>query len=195
MKTIKLFFTVTALAIATIATAVEKPKLNVIPLTADRAIVSMTNENAAYFEVSVESKEDGGLVYYKLSNKPIKGYQKIFDFEDLKKGDYVLNLKVDGTTVSREFAVNYSGINVSDSKMRYDPYFTYNDGVLKFSYLNFDQENLKLKIYKNNELVYQSKLGNDFTVSTGYDLSKLEDGKYRVQLASADEEYNYEIVK
>lgn len=195
MKTIKLFFTVTALAIAAIATAVEKPKLDVIPLSADRAIVSISNENAVYLEVSVESKEDGSMVYYKQSSKPVKDYQKIFDFENLKNGEYVLTLKVDKTKVSRDFAVNYSGIDVGNSKMRFDPYFDYNDGVLKFSYLNFERENLKLKIYKNNNLVYQTRLGNDFAVSSGYDLSKLEEGEYRVQLASMDEKYNYDIVK
>ena len=55
MKTIKLLTTMSAVAVVAIATAVEKPKMNVIPLTADRAVVSITNENPAFFEVSIET--------------------------------------------------------------------------------------------------------------------------------------------
>ena len=195
MKTIKLFITVTALAIAAIVNAVENPKLNVIPLTANRAVVSAINEKEAVFEISVKTKKDGVLVYYKQTNQPLDNYKKIYDFEALEDGAYVLNLKVNNTVVSREFEVNFDGISVGDSKMKYAPYFNFDNGNLKFSYLNFDKENLKLKIYKSGELVYKSTLGNDFAVSEGYDLSKLESGEYRVQLASANEEYNFDIVK
>jgi len=55
---------VTAVANVTIATPVEKPKMDVIPLTADRAIVSVTNENPALFEMFIET-QDGDLVYFK----------------------------------------------------------------------------------------------------------------------------------
>ena len=61
MKTIKLLFTATVVAIAAIATAVEKPKMNVVPLTADRAIVSILNENAAFLELSIQA-ENGDMV-------------------------------------------------------------------------------------------------------------------------------------
>jgi hypothetical protein len=194
MKTIKLLFTVTAVAIAAIATAVEKPKMSVIPLTADRAIVAITNENAAYFELSIES-ENGAMVYYKQSNQPLTDYQKIFDFANLEDGEYVLNLKVNDTQVARNFVVAHKGIVVGDAKTTFDPYFDYKDNVLKFSYLNFDKENLNLSIYNKGELVYKSKLGNDFAVSTGYDLSKLESGEYTVVLSSFNNDYAFSLVK
>ena len=158
MKTIKFLTTVTAIAIVAIASAVEKPKMNVIPLTADRAIVSITNESAAYFELSVET-QNGEMVYYKRSNKPLTDYQKIFDFTDLKEGDYVMNLKVKDTKLSKNFEVERQGIFVGDSKLTFDPYFNYKDGVLKFSYLNFDRNKLKLYFYNNKGLVYESKSG------------------------------------
>ena len=194
MKTIKLLLTVTAVAIVPIATAVEKPKMNVIPLSADRAIVSITNERAAYFELSIETK-DGEMVYYKQSNKPLTDYQKVFDFANLNAGQYVLNLKVNDTQLSRNFAVDYNGISVGDSKMTFDPYFDYKDNVLKFSYLNFDKKNLNLSIYNNGNLVYKSKVGNEFAISSGYDLSKLESGEYTVVLNSLNDEYTFSLVK
>lgn len=194
MKTIKLLFTVTAFAIAAIASAVEKPKMNVIPLTADRAIVAITNENAAYFELSIEA-EDGSMVYYKESNKPLTDYQKVFDFANLEDGSYVLNLKVNDTQLSRDIEVAHKGIYVGDSKLTFDPYFDYKDNVLKFSYLNFDKENLNLSIYSKGDLVYKSKIGNNFAVSSGYDLSKLDSGEYTVILSSLNDEYAFSLVK
>ncbi len=194
MKTIKFLFTVTAVAIVAIATAVEKPKMNVIPLTADRAIVAITNENAALFELSINS-EKGEMVYYKQSSEPLTDYLRVFDFASLEKGNYVLNLKVNDTSLSKNFTVDQKGISVGDSKLRFDPYFDYKDNVLKFSYLNFDKENLRFAIYNHDGLVYQSKIGNDFTVSTGYDLSKLSAGNYKVVLSSFNKEFSYDIVK
>lgn len=195
MKTIKFLTTVTAVAIVAIASAVEKPKMNVIPLTADRAIVSITNENAAYFELSVETR-NGEMFYYKRSNKPLTDYQKIFDFTDLKEGDYVMNLKVNDTKLSKNFEVDRLGIYIGDSKLTFDPYFNYKDGVLKFSYLNFDRNNLKFMLFeKDGGLVYEKKLGNDFAVSSGYDLSKLEKGNYKVVLSSFNNEYSYNLEK
>ena len=194
MKTIKFLFTVTAVALVAIATAVEKPKMNVIPLTAERAIVAITNENAARIELSIYS-EKGEMVYFKQSSEPLTDYLRVFDFESLEKGNYVLNLKVNDTRLSRDFTVDNKGISVGDSKLRFDPYFEYKDNVLKFSYLNFDKENLKFAIYNNGDLVYQSKVGNDFTLSAGYDLSKLSDGNYKVVLSSYNKEFSYDIVK
>lgn len=194
MKTIKFLFTVTAVALVAIATAVEKPKMNVIPLTAERAIVAITNENAARIELSIYS-EKGEMVYFKQSSEPLTDYLRIFDFESLEKGNYVLNLKVNDTRLSRDFTVDNKGISVGNSKLRFDPYFEYKDNVLKFSYLNFDKENLKFAIYNNGDMVYQSKIGNDFTLSAGYDLSKLSAGNYKVVLSSYNKEFSYNIVK
>ena len=194
MKTIKLAFTVAAFAAATIATAVEKPKMNVIPLNTDRAVVLATNENPAYFELSIRA-ENGDLVYYKQTSNPVTDYNQVYDFKDLADGKYVLNLKVNDTKVINDFEVSRKGIEVGESKMRFAPYFDFKNNELKLSYLNFDQESLKLYLYNNNELVYESRIGRNFNVTKGYDLSRLESGSYRVVLSSFNNEYSYNLVK
>jgi hypothetical protein len=67
--------------------------------------------------------------------------------------------------------------------------------MLKFSYLNFDQENYQLYIYNNDGLVFQKKMGKDFAIQNGLDLSKLESGNYKVVLSSRNNEFAYSIVK
>lgn len=194
MKTIKFLFTVTAVAIVAIATAVEKPKLNVVPLTADRAIVSIENQNSAYFELSIES-DNGNVVYYKQSKKPLTNYQKVFDFTDLSNGSYVMTVKVNDTELSRNFEVAQNEIQIGESKLRFDPYFDFENNVLKFSYLNFDENNMRLNIYNENGLIYQNNLGDDLTLTAGYDFSKLENGNYRVVLSSFKNEFVYNVEK
>ena len=194
MKTLKFLFTVTAAAMVTFATAVEKPKMDVTPLSADMAIVSITNENPAYFEVSIETPE-GTVVYYKQSNTPLTNYRKTFDFANLENGDYVFNLKVNDTKLSKDFKVNSQNISFGDSKLRFDPYFSFNNDVLKFSYLNFDEENFSVSIYDNSDLIYEKKIGNEFAINDGYNISKLGAGKYKLVLASRNNEHVYDFVK
>jgi hypothetical protein len=83
-----------------------------------------------------------------------------------------------------DFRISGKGIEVGESKVRFAPYFDFKNNELKLSYLNFDQENLKLYFYNNEGLVYESKLGRDFNITTGYDLSGLKNGNYRVVLSS-----------
>ncbi|WP_346858928.1 hypothetical protein [uncultured Draconibacterium sp.] len=194
MKTIKLLSTVLAVAIVAIATAVEKPKMSVVPLTADRAIVSIQNDNAALFELSIHA-ENGDLVYYKQSTKPLNNYQKVFDFKALENGSYTMHLKVNDTRLSKDFSVASNGIEIGESKLRFDPFFNYTEGVLKLSYLNFDEESYNLAIYDEKGLVYESKLGKEFNLTSGYDLSRLTKGKYDVVLSSYNNEFTYSLEK
>ncbi len=194
MKTIRTLLTVLAVAIVAIATAVEKPKMNVVPLTADRAVVSINNEKEAMFELSIYA-DNGDLVYYKQSAKPLSSYQKVFDFANLENGDYAMELKINDTRLTKNFQVGSKEIIVGESKVRFDPYFAFNDNLLKMSYLNFDGQAYNLSIYDNKGLVYQTKLGNDFNLSTGYDLSRLSTGKYDVILSSYDNEFTFSLEK
>jgi hypothetical protein len=108
-----------------------------------------------------------------------------------------MNLRVNDTRLSKEFEVTPKGIKVDEkSQLRFDPYFNYADNVLKVSYLNFDGENLKLNFYdKNGDLIYQSELGKNFDVQSGYDLSALDPGEYDVVLTSNNNEFNFSLVK
>jgi hypothetical protein len=194
MKTIKFLSTVTAAVIVAITSAVERPKMELTPLSVDRAVVSVTNENPALFEMSIKAI-NGDLVYYKQSEQVSTSYQKTFDFKDLEKGKYVMNVKVNDTKVTREFEVGYKGIIVGDSKLRFDPYFSFKNDQLKFSYLNFDEEYFWVSLYQNGEKVYSRKIGNDIAIQKGFDLSNVAEGDYRVVLSSMNNEFVYNLNK
>ena len=48
MKTIKFLSIIIALAIVAVAGAVEKPKMNVVPLTQKKAVISIQNTTLPY---------------------------------------------------------------------------------------------------------------------------------------------------
>ncbi len=194
MKTIKLTVAAALMAVAITATAVERPEVSLIPVDNEKAILSVKNENAAYFELGIYTLY-GEMVYYKRTNEQLKDYRRVYDFTNLAQGKYLLSLKVNDTKVTKDFEVTGTGIKVGQNKVSYDPYFNFENNELKFSYLNFDQENLKLLIYSNNGLVYEKNLGKEFNVITGFDLSKLENGSYSIILNSPDKEFSYNIVK
>ena len=194
MKT-KQFLSVLALvAVVGIATAVEKPKMNVIALSDEKALIAIANESPAYFELSILA-ENGDLVYYKESATETTDLRQIINYSNMENGLYTLKLKVKDTYVSRDFEINSKGMKVGESKMKYAPHFDFNSDILKLSYLNFDEENVKFKIYSNGDLVFENKLGKEFVLTAGYDLSKLEKGKYQVELATLNQQFTYDIEK
>ncbi len=194
MKTIRTLFTVLAVVIVATATAVEKPKMNVVPLTADRAVISINNDKEALFELSIHA-DNGDLVYYKQTAKPLTSYQKVYDFANLENGDYTMELKINDTRLKKDFQVSSNKIEVGESKLSFDPYFAYADNMLKMSYLNFEGQTYNLSIYGDKGLVFETKLGRDFNLSTGYDLSRLSAGKYDVVLSTYDNEFTFSLEK
>ncbi len=183
------------LALATMfAGAVEKPRLDIYPVKDGKAVVALANENPATFVISLKTNE-GSTVYYNKAKESNTGYRKMFDFSELEDGAYQLSVKVNTTTISRNIQITDGTLHVSESELRFDPYFAFADGVLKISYLNFDKEDLSITIMDDGEVLYEAELGNDFNNMVGYDLSKLNGGTYRVILAGGNEDYSYTIKK
>jgi hypothetical protein len=194
MKTKQFLFTFALVAFAMVSGAVEKPKMNVIPLSDENALIAIANENPTFFELSIEA-ENGDLVYHKESASEISGLRQVINYSNMENGNYTLKVKVKDTYVLRDLEINNKGMVVGELKLKYAPYFDFESDVLKLSYLNFDEENVKFKIYNEGELVFENKLGKDFVISAGYDLSKLEKGKYQLELASLNQQFTFDIEK
>lgn len=194
MKTKQFLFALALVAFALVSGAVEKPKMNVIPLSDENALIAVANENPAYFELSIVA-ENGDLVYHKESTSEITDLRQIINYSNMENGNYTLKLKLKDTYVSRDFEINNKGMLVGEAKLKYSPYFDFRSNVLKLSYLNFDEENVKFKIYNEGGLVFENKLGKDFVISAGFDLSQLEKGKYEVELSSYKNQFSYNIEK
>lgn len=167
-------------------------KVNIVPLTSEKAVVAISNNTASNFQISIANSNDE-VIYYKETAADSKDFRKVFDFSNLPSGDYTLTATIDGATTEREFKVEKNKIAVGKEKTALEPFFTFNEGVLAVSYLNFSEENLLLNFYDNNGLVYSKELGDKFAVTKGYDLSKLASGTYTVVLSTDSRSYNYNV--
>jgi hypothetical protein len=194
MKTKKSLVTLLAVAIVTLASATDLSKMTVNPLNADQLIISVANDKEFSFEIGVYAS-NGDIVYYKQSDKPISTYQKIFDVKNLEDGKYKMILKVNDTSMEKNFIVSPSKIFMSESELSIDPYFIFDGNDLKFTYLNFKYENFKLEIYEGYDLIFKTKIGADFPINSGYNLSKLEAGNYKAVLSSYNKEFIYQFAK
>lgn len=194
MKSKRSLITLMVVAIATIASAAEKPKTSVQPLNSNQIHVSILNNKVSNFEIIIRA-QNGEIVYYKQTEEPVSSYQKIFDFKNLKNGDYSMRFKIDGTNLDREFTVTSRKIYIGESELSFDPYFVFDGKELKFSYLNLKQKKYNMEIFNNNEVVYQTSIGDDFAIHSGYDIGKLKPGHYTLMLSSFDEEFTYHFEK
>ena len=176
------------------ATAAEKPRLDVYPISEEKAVVALLNNPSSKIEITVRS-EEGIIVYYKQTNSKEDNYRKIYDFSNLENGNYELSFKVNNYLVKRDIQVEKGSLKVGESEFRYDPYFRQEGEVLKLSYLNFDQNDLSISLIRNREVVFTKSLGRDFNTTRGFDLSKLERGSYQVVLADGSKDFYYTIEK
>jgi len=167
-------------------------KVNILPLTSDKAVVAISNTAAGNFQISI-ANDKGEIIYYKETGADSKDYRKVFDFSKRESGNYNLSVSVDGLTSERPFKIDNRNIAVGKEKSTMEPYFAYKEGILVLSYLNFSEENLSLNFYDNNDLVYTKEIGDKFNVNEGFDLSKLANGEYSVVLSTDSKSYTYNV--
>jgi hypothetical protein len=194
MKKIQLILSVVTLVLAISVTAADKPKMNTIPISSEKAVIAISNQSPAIFEISIKS-ENGELVYFDKTENMASDFRKIFNFSNISDGDYKLTVNVDNKSLTKNLNISVNGISPGEIKLTYDPFFSFQDNSLKYSYINSDQNRLKLYIYSNNDMIYSKNLGNNVSVTGGLDLTRLEKGNYRVVLNSGDQNYAFNIVK
>ncbi len=193
MKTFRTLAMMFALmVIANMAMATGNLRVDILPLTAERAVVAISNNAESKFEISIENAF-GEMIYYKETEGSMADYRKVYDFSKLESGNYKLIVSIDGAASEREFSINSNEINVGKMKSVVDPVFTYNNDVLRVAYLNYPGEKMKLMLYDSNDLIYNKALENSFSVNAGLNLSNLKSGNYQAVLTAGDETFNYTV--
>lgn len=169
-----------------------KPALNIVPINADRVLVAMENDVPAPMEVSVTDK-DGRLVFFKNVRRPNMDYKKIYDLSALEDGLYSLTINTNNVRAQRTVELKDDKVLVGDLRHAYDPFFIFDNNTLKFSYLNFDQENFSFILYHQESEVYRTSLGNAFALTKGFDLSSLDRGNYEAVIVSGNKQYLHNL--
>jgi len=193
MKTIKFFLVLLALAFSVSAFATKMPKMNIVTTDDSKAVVTAVTDPGESSEISIVS-EDGEIVYYKRT-KATEGFRSVFDLSALSDGKYTVKLRTGEACVKSEIKVGKGEVQVTPAKDEVEPYFSYDNKLLKVTYLNFDRKNISMLVYNGGELVFQADLGNDFNVQRAFDVSKMVDGNFDFVLSGTDEDYNFYVTR
>jgi hypothetical protein len=167
-------------------------KVNIQPISSEKALIAISSLTESNLKITLED-EQGNIVYYKEVAEPTGDYQKVYDFSELESGRYNLSVESDNLTTARSFEIKNWKIEVGKEKTTLEPFFGFNKGLLRCSYLNFPKENLTLLFYDDDQLLYSKEIGRKFSVVEALNLSKLEKGKYKAVLLAGDKNYTYPI--
>jgi len=195
MKTIMKVILVFVLAVVTSAAfAAGNLKLNVLPVSGEKAFVDISSLADKTVSLTL-SDEDGNVVYFKENVVSKENLRKLYDFSDLEDGNYKLTVNSDGLVAERQLKKGNHTIEVGNESTVLSPYFAFQDNILKCSYMNFMYDNVSLKIYQDNLLLFSKKIGSHFSVTDGLNLKNLESGDYLVCLVAGDKEFYYNVRK
>jgi len=195
MKTILLFILVIAFtSYADTLFAAGNLRINILPISAEKGFVTISTLGSSNLNIVV-TDDTGSVIYSKNDIESTKDYRTQFDFHALDNGRYRITAVSEDITTERSFRMTDEGIKVGKEKTYMKPYFGYKDGILKYTFLNFQQEDLKIQLLNKNKLLLTKDLGSDFTVSEGINLSKLRNGTYEIILSAGNKEYSYTIDK
>ncbi|HDR51407.1 MAG TPA: hypothetical protein ENN90_07270 [Mariniphaga anaerophila] len=195
MKTKNLVLTALAVFVTATVFATHLPAMNVIPVNDGKALVAFEAISPDAFEISVKNKR-GETLYYKKSDVPAQTYRTLFDLHDLEDGVYEVCLKSGHTILVRQVTVSaHSPLKVSEQFRMFSPTCSFEDNLLKFSYLNNTQHNVFLNVYQNGAHIAGKKLGKELCIQKVIDFSKLEEGDYQVVVTCGTQEYTYAIKK
>lgn len=170
------------------------PKVSLIPYSAERALISIENLSEAT-EMLIEDAE-GNVVYFREGSIKDDFYSKKFDFKNLEEGNYRIVVKNAVGEYVLPFKVAENKIVVmKNNNNEMVPYFEVKDGVLKLSLLNHNNEEVEMNFANDEGVFFSKKLGNDFSITAGFNLGNLNDGEYTVKLKRGEETFSYNFAK
>ncbi len=196
MKKLKTSLVLLALIFASGAVmATGNLKVNVTPVKNEKAVVNVSSTAQSHFEIELRN-DAGDLVFYKETNSPSESYNRLYDFSNLEDGLYTFKVKLDKEVSTSNLSISNGDVTVVNERKDAEPYFTLENNKLKLSFLNFENENVKLYLYdnSNNELVLEKDLESGFAINYGLDFTKAKNGNYDAVLTSENKYYRYNVV-
>jgi hypothetical protein len=194
MKTMKsIFALMIAALVANVATASGNLKVSFASNDAKLTEVEISNTQMTTFEIEVMD-EMGNSLYEMKATAPINEFNKKYDFTGLEDGTYWYSVKIDKEEVTKEFTVERGQVEIQDIRKSLEPHFAQDGKMVKLTFLNFQNDDVKLYVYDDKDnLLNQSDLGSEFSITKGINMDDLRAGTYDVVIATDYEVYDYEV--
>jgi hypothetical protein len=193
MKTLlKVTFLFALVAFANTLFAAGNLKVNILPVNSEKAVVAVSTLSDSNFNLTITDDMDN-IIYYQENLRSEGNYRKVYNLADLEDGAYKLTVVSDDLTAERQFNKSNGKIVVGEEKTTIEPFFGYEAGILRCSYLNFNKDEMALHFLKNSELIYSKNVGRGFNLQEALNLSKLDKGKYEAVLYAGGKRFSYPV--
>mgnify|MGYP000041243717 CR=1 FL=1 len=179
--------------LANVALASGNLKVNLLENDVDYAVMEISNADMSLVEIDVKNAY-GDELYSLETTVPVNEFKKRYNFSELEDGLYFYSVKIDDEKVVKELEIVDGKVEVVDVRKSVDPYFVQENDMLKFSFLNFQKENVTLYVYEDSKLLTESKLGNSFTINKAVDLKDLKKGNYEVVITNEEDVFSHNFV-
>lgn len=190
MKTkLKVTFLLALVAVANTLFAAGNLKVNILPVNSEKAVVAVSTLSDSNFNLTITDDMDN-IIYYQENLSTAGNYRKVYNLADLEDGAYKLTVVSDDLTAERQFNKSNGKIVVGEEKTTIEPFFGYEAGILRCSYLNFNKDDMTLHFFKNSELIYSKNVGKGFNLQEALNLSKLDKGKYEAVLYAGGKRFS-----
>lgn len=191
MKTKVWTLIVMAFFVATAAMATELPKMNVIQVEENKAMLAYSFANKAPLEVTL-TNVDGEILYHKQTEHKAE-FKTLFNFEELGEGDFCVSVNYGNQSMNRIVCVRDNKILVSDATHCYEPYFRVDDKKVNVSFLNTSNKPVYVNIYQDGEHIDGSNLGREMSIQTTLDFGDLKRGTYEVVLTDNIKDHKFTV--
>jgi len=194
MKTMKTIFVAAIAILATnVAMASGNLKVNLASNASESATVEITNSKMVNYEIQLLD-EKNNLIYSMETEAPREALTKRYDFSQLEDGSYLYIVKTNNEKVMKHLELRGGEVAVIDIRKTLEPFIIQHDDMIKLSYLNFENENIKMYVYdQNHKLLSENELGNEFAINKGISLSNLNSGTYELVLTNEQDVFHHEV--
>ena len=159
-----------------------------------KATLEISHIDDKVFEVSIVD-EMGQLIYNHQTNESKPEFNKRFDFSGLEEGTYKLSVKADGGSKEQMITIGRDGISYGKEITKTDPFFSYKNDQLTLTFINHQNEMMKIFLYEKGELVWEKDLDSALSISKIFDLANLNRGEFKVVFGAGEEIYEYKLVR
>lgn len=193
MKTLKNIFALMIAILATNAAMASGLRVNVLENDADLTVVEISNNKMSNFEIEV-SNAYGEELYRMKTKSPVNEFKKRYNFSGLEDGIYWYSVKIDKEKVVKKMEIEEGRVNVVEVRKTLEPYIKQENDMIKLSFLNFQNEDVKVYIYgSDNNLVAEADLGNEFSITKAINVEELEKGEYEMVITHNYDYYEHDF--
>jgi hypothetical protein len=190
MKTTTRVLTALVFFIAVIGNAVELPKINVVPVEANKALVVYSANGSTPLEITLTDC-NCNVLYFKRTSDRHMNYEETIDFSALRNGKYCICFNYGNQSVSRNVMVSKNKIEVGPLFHCFEPCIKLEDKMLNISFLNQHQKQVFVNVYKDGRHIDGFKLGKKLALQKRLDLSNLPSDDYEIVISDCKKTHKF----